>query len=1030
MTVTAVRIELLGGFRLLLDDDVVERGAWPSRRSAELVMLLALSERQVLQREQVLDLLWPHLSEAAGAANLRKAAHHARQATGRRDAVVLAGGAVRLFPGTTVATDVACFERLAAAGAWSEASRAYAGDLLPDARYEQWCADRRDSLRATHLTVLGRNGEWDRLAALEPADEQAQCKRMRAALAQERRHDALRIWGTLRHAMERDLGLTPGPAARALYEECLAGLHRIEGGFHGRDVELALSVSALDAATHHGSAAVAVRGPAGIGKSTLCRQLVKEARGRGWTVLSVVAIPADRAYAPLVQVVEGVLRAGADVAGSLPAGARSSLARLTSLVGDEPSPAGELNRHQVIGGVHRVLMAAATGAGTMLVVDDAHLADAATLEACVQLAQARGPHPLAVVLAFRLECVPAALTRSVGELERAGRCTRVELGPMSGEELTSMVAAAAPGPVVAQIVDRAAGNPFVALELASGVGVGPDLAVPGSVWEAVTARLVDLDQASVAMLRRLAISAADLQPEHVIALTGLTEPDAWALLDAALASGVLIVAGGGYRFRHDLVRVALLEHIPPHHRLALQRETAKRLAAAGAEPSRVAEHWLAGNAPAEATPWLLMAARQASGLGAFVDALRYADLVLRHTPDEFDALVLRAQSLEALGDVQAPAAYDAAARGAGPLQRDDLRAFQALAQIKGGDPPGGLRTLEGIAPVSVKGRMAQALAWSGAAVLGFTAPDVGTAMAAESRRLALESADHPTLVIASWAQAAAAHARDDLRSSVWADLLDTAALPQLAVSVFDGHLCISQRLLYGARPYPDVIAFANAFEGEAKRLRATRGIAYALTLRGEAHLLAGHLDAADTDLAAAARLSRSSGGAVGEGLALQRRAEVARQRGDVEQARRFLDEALAVARDSDCGFHLLDRIYGTRITLAQDRLPALIEAEQSVRGPNETCPGCRITLAVPAAIAAARVGDFERLESWTQTTTFLAEVVMRLPAWDAALEEVHGHGAAARGEHARPYFVTAARRFREIGQPLDEQRCLQSAGGA
>jgi DNA-binding SARP family transcriptional activator len=92
-------------------DDTV----WPSRRSAELVQLLALSQRRWLPREQVIEALWARLGPEAGAANLRKAAHFARQAFGREDAVVLSGGRVALFPSDEVVTDVECFERMAEA---------------------------------------------------------------------------------------------------------------------------------------------------------------------------------------------------------------------------------------------------------------------------------------------------------------------------------------------------------------------------------------------------------------------------------------------------------------------------------------------------------------------------------------------------------------------------------------------------------------------------------------------------------------------------------------------------------------------------------------------------------------------------------------------------------------------------------------------------------------------------------------------------------------------------------------------------
>ncbi|MBA2239644.1 MAG: hypothetical protein H0W09_00135 [Solirubrobacterales bacterium] len=257
-------------------------------------------------------------------------------------------------------------------------------------------------------------------------------------------------------------------------------------------------------------------------------------------------------------------------------------------------------------------------------------------------------------------------------------------------------------------------------------------------------------------------------------------------------------------------------------------------------------------------------------------------------------------------------------------------------------------------------------------------------------------------------------------------------MPRLAVSVFDGQLCITQRLLYGARPYPDVIAFADSLEAEAERLGAARGRAFAVTIRGEAKLLAGALDEADDDLASGVELHRDLGAAAGLSFALQRQAEVALHRGLRTEAVALLDEALAVARESDVGFHLLDRIYGTRVAAAPDPASALAEleeAEAAVRGPVETCPGCRITLAVPAAIAAARAGDLERLARWEGAAEYLATVVMRLPAWYAAFDEVKGHREAVSGEAvaACDHFQTAAAGFRASGQPLDEARCLTLA---
>ena len=478
------------------------------------------------------------------------------------------------------------------------------------------------------------------------------------------------------------------------------------------------------------------------------------------------------------------------------------------------------------------------------------------------------------------------------------------------------------------------------------------------------------------------------------------------MLDRAISAGVLVVIDGRYRFGHELVRQAMIEEIAPHHRVAIHRDAARRLDELGGPPAVIARHWIAGGRPAEAVPWLLAAARRSVELAAYRDALEYLEPLLHHDPVHVEGLLLRAESLEALGQGAALAAYADAARAAGVEAAHEIVPRQALAQIKQGDPAGALRTLGDSQPVTAQGRLAQALTLSGAAALGFGDPAVGAAKAAESRRLALDSGDSASLIIASWANAAAAHARGELRGSVRIDLDETHDLPHLAVNVFDGQLCITQRLLYGARPYDDVIAFADSLQSEAERLGAARGHAFARTLGGEAKLLAGRLDEADVDLAAGERLHRAIAASVGESFSLQRRAEVAIHRGRFADARAMLDDALAMAQESEVGFHLFDRIYGARIVAAETveaGFAALEAAEEAVLGPAETCPGCHITLAVPAAIAAARAGDLERAAAYETVHSLprggrhAAAGLVRRPPRGA-----RSHRFGARRSHAEP----------------------------
>ncbi|MFP5322508.1 MAG: ATP-binding protein [Acidimicrobiia bacterium] len=1034
----AVRVELLGRFRVHVGDRVVDEDAWPSRRSVELMQLLALSERRRLLRDEALDALWPHLDPQAAAANLRKAAHHARQALGDPAAVVLRGGAVALFPDRPLTTDVDELERAAAIAladgdpaACAAAAAAGTGELLPGARYEEWAEPRRRHVRGLQLDLLRRAGRWADVVELDPTDEVAHQRLMEAALDRGARSEALRWFAHLRHALATELGVAPDAASQALHDRCLAAVAPAPSPVVGRSAELAALRSAWRDVVGRRGGAIALRGSAGAGKTTLCGELVGWAASDGWTCRWTTAVDRDQTYGPLAALLGDVLIEHRPRLRDLEGNAAGVLAALVPEVAEPVTLQGPLSRHQVVGAVQQVLRAL-DDRPTVLVVDDAHLADAATADALGHLA-ASVPG-VAVLLARRDAPSNAPLAAVLSRLRRAGRLGEVELGPMGDAEADDLLRSVGDGlddRTRERLRQEAGGNPFVLVELARLAHRGADGGL--TVGEAMTARFVDLAEADVDALRRLALAGAELEPVTASALAGLADGDLHALLDRALDAGVLVVVGDRYRFAHDLVRQALAGQLPPHRRLAVHREAAARLAAAGAAPAVVGRHWLAGERPADAAPHLVAAAEASMALGAFADARRHLAPVLAHDPVHRRALRLEAEALDMAGDPGALRAYDAAIAAADPVEAQDLVAMRALAQIKQGDPAGALETVAGSSPTSVVGRLSEALTYAGAAALGFADPAFGSAKAAESRRLALQTGDTASIVIASWAQAAAAHARGELHDSVLADLRDTAAVPHLAVRVFDGHLCMTQRFLYGARPYDEVVAFADALADEAARLGAGRGHAFAMNLRGEALLLSGRVDAAEDDLREGVRLHRAIGGAVGEAHALQRLAEAAHHQGRAQEAQTLLDDALGLARVTDIGFHLLDRIYGTRIALAghdpEAALAAVDEAEASVQGQLETCPGCRITFAVPAGIACARAGAVERALRYEQASEWLAGVVMRLPAWYAAHDEVRGHVRLALGDRraAGERFTAAARRFGQAGQPIDEERCRQLA---
>jgi DNA-binding SARP family transcriptional activator len=1041
-----LEVMLLGRFAVRIDGVELPAERWPSLRAAHLVQLLSLQPRRRLTRDQVIDALWPDLEPDAGAANLRKAIHHARQALGRHDAIVGQGGELLLWPERPVAVDAEDFERHAAAAlarrdaaACAEAARGHGGELLPGSRYEAWTEAARERLHARHLELLRVAGQWDKLAQLEPTDEPAHRALMQRELESGNRAAALRWYARLREALQDALGVAPDRQTEALYERCIAGLQSTGPAFVGRALALAQAMAWLAMGPAERPGGIVLQGPAGIGKSALGREIDTQARGRGWRALRVEATGSGRAYAVVSAIAERVLleeRAPLDRIGEA---ARNVLALLTPLAAPAKPLPGPLGRHQVVGAVRRLLVAWAGGDEVLLHVDDTHLADDADVDVLMQLAMTGGR--VCLLLGVRPPAPGSMLARGIARLQRAGALQVLELEPLDEEESRRLVLRAATAPldggIVSRVVSAAQGNPFAAIELARCAAAAADAHLPRSTAEAVLARLCDVSDEALAFLKWLAMCGDGADLATMEALADAAQASAMVALDASLTEGVLVPVGGGYRFRHELVRQALVEQVPPHRRAQMHRRIAGMLAEQDAPPADIARHWREGGRPREAVPWLLAAARDAVRLAAFSDALRHLEPLIAVEPGHAEGLRLRAESLDAIGDPAALAAYRAAADVAGDADTHDLLAKAALAQVKQGDPKGALVLLAGLHPTSVEGRLCEALAYSGAAALGVADPAIGTEKSAQARRLALQSGDTASIVVASWAQAAAAHARGELHQSVWADLQETTHVPHLAVRVFDGHLCITQRFLYGAKPYAEVIAFAESLATEARRLGAARGHAFGTTLRGEAEWLAGDLASARQHLREGARLHRSIGGAVGESLSLQRLAELALHEGRRDEARSLIDEALDLARQTDIGFHLLDRIYGTRINLHADdpaaALHVMQDAAASVRGPLETCPGCRITFAVPAAIAAARAGEVELAEQHETQCAYLANVVMRLPAWHAAHDEVRGHIAAAKGapaEETTAHFVAAVARFRGAGHPVDASRCERLAAEA
>src|SRR5918993_808574 len=169
------------------------------------------------------------------------------------------------------------------------------------------------------------------------------------------------------------------------------------GGLVGREAELAVLRGVLDRSGTGGTAAVVVRGDAGIGKTALLEAVVADATERGWRSLTVRGIEAESvlAYAGLLAAVQPLREHVADLP---PAQARA----LTAALGWGETGGAGGDRFLVGAAVLSLLAAAAVARPLLVAIDDIQWVDRESVEALLFAVRRLGHDPVALVATHRL----------------------------------------------------------------------------------------------------------------------------------------------------------------------------------------------------------------------------------------------------------------------------------------------------------------------------------------------------------------------------------------------------------------------------------------------------------------------------------------------------------------------------------------------------------------------------------------------------------------------------------------------------
>ncbi|MGE5748369.1 MAG: ATP-binding protein, partial [Gemmatimonas sp.] len=458
----------------------------------------------------------------------------------------------------------------------------------------------------------------------------------------------------------------------------------------GRDAPLSAGFNTLERARSAHGSTLLVSGEAGIGKSRFLRALVEKAHSLGFVALQGACFEADRAhpYAPVLDLVR-VLSATASptLAGHYFAPASAELVTLfpeLRSVFPDTSPIAafdpEEERRRLFHSFTEAISALGRVQPVLLVIEDVHWSDDATLDLILHLARRINSERIALVLTFRSDEVGPRLTRLLADFDRARCASEVGLRPLGVPEVSMMlqsifgVQVAFGSPFATALHGFTEGNPFFIEEMLKALLVAGDLERANGAWHARPLEHLRVPRtATEAVARRLAGLTEEARGVASIAavagrrfdfglLQMLTHHDEAELLSLVkeLVNAQLVVeeSADRFAFRHALTREAMRGRLLARERIALHRAIADVLeestVSASDRDDELAYHTFEAEMWNSARHYALRAAARAVSLRAPREALQHFERAVAatanagHRPDS-SLLAARGRAHEILG---------------------------------------------------------------------------------------------------------------------------------------------------------------------------------------------------------------------------------------------------------------------------------------------------------------------------------------------------------------------------------------------
>lgn len=355
----------------------------------------------------------------------------------------------------------------------------------------------------------------------------------------------------------------------------------------GRDLEVAQVRTALEPLREGRGAVVLIVGPAGLGKTRLLEAAVASALAIGARVARATAVLGHRVvpFAPLVEALAAEPRPLVD---------RTQLSTAST---------GPDAQYWIIEALEAALERDAGVHGALaVVVDDLQWADPGTVAAIEVLSDRLEALPIAWVATVRSEEASTELLAALGRLTARG-AVRIALQALNAQAVVDVAVdllGAPPDPALRALLDEAQGVPFWLTELLHGLHEtgraveqdgrstlrpGP---VPQRVEDIAEQRLHGLSPAAREVAGVASVLGRRFTFDAVQQLLAVPPASLLGPVDELRHAGLLVDDGDRMAFRHDLLREAVLQRLPPSARGPLERQAAEVLLDNGAPPVEVA----------------------------------------------------------------------------------------------------------------------------------------------------------------------------------------------------------------------------------------------------------------------------------------------------------------------------------------------------------------------------------------------------------------------------------------------------------